>query len=187
MAEIKWSLEEKKHFLDFFLKYENLGEQLRQVSEKINKRLIESLTPLNPASFKEIPENEGVYLFCYDGDIQKVSTLWEIHKKGCKDVSPFNKTKFNKCRKLENGTYPMYIGKSENLQKRINEHWDEPCNSETKAMRLKCFLEANDLNPFNVLYSYANLDDVGMKKRTYYVCSAIERLLKESMNPFIGR
>ena len=187
MAKIQWTSAEKKHFLGFFIKYENLDEELCQVSEKIKERLINSLTPLNPSSFNRIPANEGVYLFCYDGEVQNVLSLWKKHEKKCKNVSPFNGIKFAKCDKLENGTYPMYIGKSANLKKRMSEHWNKPCNSRTKAMRLKLFLEDNHLNPSHVLYSYANLDEVGMKKNTYYVCSAIERLLKESMNPFIGR
>ena len=187
MATEQWPSEVKIQFLEFFSKYEKLNEKLDQVSVKIKEMLINSLAPLDSSSFESIPVGEGVYLFCYECDMDKIYSLWEKHKKGCKDVSPFNKTKFEKCEKLENGTYPMYIGKSENLQKRIKEHWNEPCESETKAMRLKLFLEDNGLEHMQVRYSYVNLDDVGMQKSTYYVCSAIERLLKENLNPFIGR
>lgn len=187
MAKLSWTSAEKRHFSGFFSKYEDLDEELCRIGEEIKERLINNLTPLNPGSFNRIPAGEGVYLFCYAGDINEVFSLWKEHVEKCKNVSPFNKRKYNKCKKKAAGPYPMYIGKSENLHKRINEHWNEPCVSETKAMRLKPFLEANNLNLSKVLYSYANLDDVGMKKSVYYVCSAIEHLRKNALNPFIGR
>lgn len=186
MAKIQWTSAEKRLFSGFFSDYEALDAGLSRIGEELEERLVNSLTPLNPISFNRIPVGEGVYLFCYAGDINEVLSLWMKHTEKCKDISPFNKKKYKKCKKKDS-PYPMYIGKSEDLRKRIKEHWNEPCDSETKAMRLKLFLEDNHLNPSHVLYSYANLDEVGMKKNTYYVCSAIERLLKESMNPFIGR
>ena len=165
-----------------------LNKELCRVVDDIESYLIQNLKPINPAKFDEIPNNCGLYLFCYNEKIFEIEALWEAHLKNCANASPFNKSKLKKCDPIDDvGCFPMYIGKSEELNKRINEHWNLPCDSTTKSMRLEIFLQKNAFDASRISLSYIDLSEFGMTAETYYVSSALERLLKDKMNPFIGR
>ncbi|WP_405338005.1 hypothetical protein [Fibrobacter sp.] len=178
----------KDNISGLLTKHLALNEEVCHVADDIESYLKKNLKPINPAKFEEIPNNCGLYLFCYNEKIFEIEALWEAHLKNCANASPFNKSKSKKCKSIDGvGGFPMYIGKSEELKKRIKEHWNLPCDSTTKSMRLEIFLQKNSFDTSRISLSYIDLSEFGMTAKTYYVTSALERLLKDKMNPFIGR
>lgn len=178
----------EKIISDLLSEYTNLDKKVNDAAKHIESYLIDNLKPLDPDSFKSIPNECGLYFFCYEGNFSNIDVLWKKHLKKCRNASPFNNKKFKKCKKIENtASFPMYIGKSGDLAERINEHWNLSNKATTKAMRLEMFLKNNSLEKNVIKFSYIDLSKFGMDSNIYFLCAAFERLLKDSLSPFIGR
>ena len=120
-------------------------------------------------------------------DMNQITLFLSEHLNNCPFASPFNKTKFKNCVPIIDDLYPMYVGKSENLNERVNQHWNLNNDSSTRAMRLEKFIQHNSFKAEQIRFSYIDMCKFGMDESTYYLCSAIERNLKNNLFPFIGR
>ncbi|WP_374401529.1 hypothetical protein [Flavobacterium sp.] len=75
---------------------------------------------------------------------------------------------------------PFYIGKSENIKKRVLEHFKKPANSTTSALKLE---ERIHLYGLNLRLSFVEV------KTEYYdlVMHKIEQELRKKYNPIVGK
>lgn len=74
----------------------------------------------------------------------------------------------------------IYIGKSENIKKRVLEHFKKPANSTTSALKLE---ERIHLYGLNLRLSFVEV------KTEYYdlVMHKIEQELRKKYNPIVGK
>lgn len=176
-----------KKISEVLKKYESLNNDLYSISLIVHDFLVNSLITLTSKNLNDVPNVKGLYLFCFNGGINEMENKWSEHLNNCPFASPFNKTKFKNCVPIIDDLYPMYVGKSENLNERVNQHWNLNNDSSTRAMRLEKFIQHNSFKAEQIRFSYIDMCKFGMDESTYYLCSAIERNLKNNLFPFIGR
>lgn len=173
--------------INYFKSIDSLENALNNVVEILQKRLIANLQTFKSEKIGLIPEGPGCYLFCAVGEKESVKEAWFKYSDQKENLPPFISSRFTKCSDLRppQKIFPFYIGKSANLSRRIQEHFDEDDLSSTKALRLKNFLIQN--SNIEIMMSYINMSLFGMTEKNYFVCSALESRLRNNLNPMIGR
>lgn len=86
--------------------------------------------------------------------------------------------------------YPFYIGKSEKLYSRINEHCFHQANKTTYGLKLGCRTELLKQAQFRFsFYEVANRspENVKLKSALQFIITNLEKELRDELKPWIGK
>lgn len=166
----------------------SLKKTLDEIIPAVKDHLLSNLNQVDDDFVNKFSDGIcGIYFFCCICKKECMQELWEKHLGTRTCVSPFNKTHCTKCKCIDSldNVYPMYVGKSENIKDRLEEHW---CGTNekttTKAMWLKQFLEHN--SDISVKMSFVDFKPFGVDKLNYFICEEIEKELRNILHPIIG-
>ncbi len=166
----------------------SLKNALDEIITAVKEHLLSNLNQVDDVFVNKFSDEAcGIYFFCCECKKEYMQDLWKKHTKERTCVSPFNKTHYAKCECIDSldNMYPMYIGVSENIKKRLKEHWYGTSEGTSrKAMWLKQFLEHN--SDISVKVSFVDFKPFGVDAQNYFICEEIERELRNIFHPFIG-
>lgn len=166
----------------------SLKNAFDEIIPAVKEYLLSNLNQVDDSFVNEFSDEAcGIYFFCCECRKECMPELWGIHLGERTCVSPFNKSHYAKCECIDSldNMYPMYIGVSENIKKRLKEHWGGTKEKTTrKAMWLKQFLECN--SNISIKVSFVDFKPFGVDERNYFICEEIERELRNVLHPFIG-
>lgn len=86
-----------------------------------------------------------------------------------------------------NNLYPFYLGKAENIQKRINEHFFHNIDNPTYSLKLKHKTDLLKSALFYYSYFEINMTDVQIKPSIQFIITNLESELRKEINPWIGK
>lgn len=132
---------------------------------------------------KEISKHTGIYLFKSESE-HMTQKNWDSYKNHMKEKRPENKVpKWNKDHKEDF----FYIGKSNDLKKRIKEHTDTASPS-TYALKLKEFKQCFSDFEYKIHIFYPkDLDRKNSSISNYRAINElVESVLHDSLKPMIG-
>lgn len=175
----------------------DLSESLKSndVGTKISTLLKDSaktIDVLSTAGTKEISEEAGLYYF----EAQfPFTTLKELHEFGNEwgrhlgqnlpsGVSRYYKSRANKQKELlaKKKYIPFYLGKSENIKKRIITHITGSNESTTYSLKTKS--RPNLIQNINFRLGTLSLD---INTSGYFCIELLEKNVRELLNPIIGK
>lgn len=165
----------------------SLKNALDEIIPAIKEHLLSNLNQVDDDFVDSFGDDVcGVYFFCCNCEKEYMPNLWNKHIDDRTCVSPFNKKHYAQCKCIDSlNMYPMYIGKSEEIKKRLNEHWYGTTDgTKRKAMWLKQFLECN--SNISVKVSFVDFTPFGVDKQNYFICEEIEKELRNILHPIIG-
>lgn len=185
MMEIQ---EYKEKIENVFKSASSLKNSIDAIVPAIKEHLLSNLRLIDEKFVADFSKGiRGIYFFCCICEKEHMPDLWKKHKSDRTCVSPFNNSHYKQCVPIinPNTSYPMYIGKSEEIKDRLKEHW-YGTNEETttKSMWLKEFLECN--TDISVKMSYVDFSTFGADEYNYFICEEIEKKLRNILHPFIG-
>ncbi len=146
--------------------------------------------PISNFRYESLKNKYGIYIFYIKPS--KVYTYESL----CEDWIQFNYDKYPKVIKRrfnhyipidKERWYPFYIGKSENLGKRLNEHINHNDKISTYSLKLN---GRKKFNPNNIKYSYWNLPDEVKscpKEIKQFLLTQLEHQLRQELKPWVGR
>ncbi|NHN24951.1 hypothetical protein FIA58_004600 [Flavobacterium jejuense] len=145
----------------------------------------ENKTPINNLV---LPDAFGVYIFFLKRELnfntfQELETIWK--EEGIDKFPKAIKKNFNEC-KSENSFYPFYIGKSEHLSTRVDEHLNHHKTHSTYGMKL------NTRNNFKIEDFYIghwcleNVPNISQEVKQFII-TTIEQKVREKLKPLIGK
>jgi len=82
----------------------------------------------------------------------------------------------------EGDMFPFYLGKSQNIEKRVNQHLYLKAESSTYALKLKSRPELLK----NIVFEITWLP-LETTSETYFLVSRVESLLRDLINPIVGK
>lgn len=134
--------------------------------------------------FRELQNVKGIYLFeimvdSREFNFNKFSKNWELDKVTKSPLFYMERAKHHAL--IENPQWiPFYIGKSEKIGYRLNEHIVGPKNITTSALKLKDrkSVEKLDFRVSIIKLDFINYDIIAPK---------VESWLREELNPIIGK
>lgn len=156
---------------------------LSEISEKIKgNRVLVSENIIAPQKF-------GIYVFFIKPenvyqDSESLMDVWNIES--FRKYPKVVKKRFNQCEALD-GWFPFYIGKSEKLGTRINEHLNHHSQHATYGLKLKertAFLKNNQIE-----LGYWTLPEMEKVPREIkqFIITNLEFRLRGKMKPWIGK
>jgi hypothetical protein len=180
---------------------QEISKYVRQIQDELNSITFnseESITFVNQSDFdgKEIfnaTNQKGLYLFELNLDsvklknannsdkIENFANNWSTEK-----LSTFYASKIVDIRMKKQLScppdqwLPVYIGKSEDLDKRIKEHINKPPASKTYAMKLNHRTSMHGLE-FRVTKIVLNIDNYD------FIVPYLERVLRDKYLPIVGK
>lgn len=178
----------KKGIAKYFKKVDesNYKEKLEDLGYEPAHYTFESGKDIDE-TFEELNKKVGIYVFTENTQILS-EDKWNTFKENCpkkegKDKKMY-KRKFPAWNKNINnaGSKIFYLGKSENLKKRLLEHTGDPSAS-TYALKLSLFDEIFDYS-IDVFYSDDKSDDSSLDFEL--VNSIVESTLHNKLTPKIG-
>ncbi len=135
------------------------------------------------------PKTWGIYIFYIKPkkDIATYEDLWELWEGDDKKLkSPKAiKKRFEALNKNE--SHCFYVGKSQNLATRINQHIDQKTKGSTYGLKLS--EHNNFINNNTIQFSYITLDDnpeENFRAKNFLLIS-LETKLREELNPLVGK
>ena len=148
-------------------------------SVKENRTLINNL---------DLPDTFGIYVFFLKREInfntfQELETIWK--EEGISNIPKAIKSRFDKC-KLENGFYPFYIGKSEHLSTRVDEHLNHHKTHSTYGMKLKTRTNFKIEDFYVGHWCLENMPTISQAVKQFII-TTIEQKVREKLNPLIGK
>lgn len=137
------------------------------------------------------PNNWGIYVFwvsfdCEFKDYSSLFQLWRTSPEGKKIIAPaMIKKRFVPI--LRGKEYCLYIGKSEDLSKRISQHIHLSAEKNTYGLKLSQMIHLHPI--WTVSYSYYQLVDSPELNLDAYraILVILERRLREKLKPLIGK
>lgn len=144
-------------------------------------------------NLNEVPNSFGIYLievfpkenFSGSDFLKNWKSYQGIDKIKCPNISSSFNTKENVKNKWNN----FYIGKSENLKKRVNEHCFHELNCTTYSLKLKTRSELIETCNFSLAYyELKNIDPfLNNKEIVQFVITNLERELRKEIKPWVGK
>lgn len=138
--------------------------------------------------------NNGIYVFWAnfkDSDIEwsraleVFSEIWNEQRKQ-NGITHYPKVIKNRAihsfQKNKNNWIPIYLGKAKKVKTRVIEHIKNGAESTTFALKLE---ESKDL--FSTIKFSVSTLDFGLLDDSYYLCEIVESVLRNELNPIIGR
>jgi hypothetical protein len=96
------------------------------------------------------------------------------------------KKNFNKCNALQPSQLPLYLGKTEKLQTRLDNHINGKRDSKTYSLKLK--LRNNiDLKHIQMAYYEIGFDNEISPEIKQLYLKTLEQKLREELNPLVGK
>lgn len=145
---------------------------------------------IDGTKYKTLHKKFGIYVFyirplksyCFE----ELDEDWNID--GYSNYPQIIKSKFSSYEKIRTDQwYPFYIGKAEDLGKRINEHINHKDAIRTYGLKLK---DRMFFTPQNIQYSYWKLPEEladSAKDIKQFLLRHLENELRGRMKPWIGR
>ena len=155
---------------------------------EVEKYLLENKEPIDTFE-KNWEKAPGVYaIFVEPNHKKKLSSfpkLWDDFnmEKYSKTVS----SRFQKSIHEQKEIYTFYLGKSEKVVTRLNEHFNHTATSTTYGLKLA---ERDDIKKdYEFYYAYYELekDDSRAKAINQFIITRLESKLRERMNPWVGK
>jgi len=113
-----------------------------------------------------------------------LKSIWD-HEIGHENFSKVVQKNFDVC-KFDKGFYPFYVGKSEELATRLNQHITHHKTHSTYGLKLanrKHF----KLEDFEVGYWQLESDAKFSKVVSQFIITTLEQKVREKLNPLIGK
>jgi len=159
--------------------------------EEILKSVLNSFmtTRISCNSEKLIPNQFGIYAFFIKPnenyrDIESLEVAWNIES--FRKFPKVVKKRFG-VSEPKDGWFPFYIGKSEKMSSRINEHLNHHCQHATYGLKLKervTFLKNNQIEVG--YWTLPEMPDVPREIKQFIITN-LESQLREEMKPWIGK
>lgn len=143
--------------------------------------------PILDCIINDIPAAFGIYCFYIKfskpmgkSDFQE---LWDKD-----EIENQPKVSLMRLREFEKDTWtPLYVGKSENLNKRVHQHLNLDKTS-TYALKLKRRASLNKIASYKVVYySFEVSDNVLDKSLIQFVITNLESKIRNKIEPIIGK
>lgn len=137
----------------------------------------------------DIPNQFGIYAFFIKpnenySDIESLEVAWNI--KSFRKFPNVVKKRFS-ISESKDGWFPFYIGKSEKLGSRINEHLKHHSQHSTYGLKLKYRASFLKNNQIEVGYwCLPEMSDVSNEIKQFIITN-LESQLREEMKPWIGK
>jgi len=198
MNEIKDHL---SGIVDIFKKDDFLNSCIDKLKEQTLEIVFNEDESLEVVGKKQSANAHGIYMFWADfSSLKKDSAKsshdlfnefsvdwddWEQSKKYDK-FPKANKTRRGKLltnnAQVDITAIPFYLGRSEKLKERIEEHYNFSGSESTYALKLNHRYKLLKGIKFKVAWLPLNVD-----KDTYFIVDKIESLLRDKLNPIIGK
>lgn len=145
----------------------------------------ENRTPINNL---DLPDTFGIYVFFLKKELsfnsfQELETIW--NEEGINKIPKAIKSSFEKC-ELENGFFPFYVGKSEHLSKRVDEHLNHHKTHSTYGMKLKTRNNFKIEDFYIGYWCIENEMNVSPEVKQFII-TTIEQKVRKVLNPLIGK
>lgn len=177
--------------LDFFLR--DLNKNWESIKTDLIIQAEQSLfnqTPIifSPRSTISIRKTPGIYLFFIKPKCalpyERFISLWN----GKTQKGNSSKIIKSKIKILEKDkSYPLYIGKSEELLSRVNEHCFQPIEKTTYSLKLCHRHEIIEVADFSFGYYELNMQESFKNHLYQFVLVNLERELRLIHKPLIGK
>lgn len=158
---------------------------IRNAETALNNQTKIIFSPPSTISVRKVP---GIYLFFIhpkrDIPYEEFIQLW----KGNTHKGHSSKIKKSKIKVLEkNKSYPLYIGKSEELLSRVSEHCFQPIDKTTYSLKLSHRQEIIEVADFSFGSYELNMKASFNNYLFQYVLVNLERELRSRHLPLIGK
>lgn len=147
-------------------------------------------TPIsfNPPSTISIRKVPGIYLFFIEPTIDLTHAEFIERWRGKEKKGNSSKIKKTKLKILEKGkTYPLYIGKSEELLSRVSEHCFQPIDKTTYSLKMSHRAEIIEVAKFSFGVYELNMEGTFKNHLFQFVLVNLERELRNIYHPLIGK
>jgi len=183
-------------FVSFLKSFEKLWAETKSLIDKnhtfqdIKNHLQTNQLPISNRKYKSLMNKYGIYIFYIKPT--KVYTYESL----CEDWIQLSydkypkviKKRFNQYPSIDKETwYPFYIGKCENLGKRMHEHINHRDKTSTYSLKLN---GRKNFNSNNLTYSYWLLPDEAMScpdEIKQFLLTQLEQQLRQELKPWIGK
>lgn len=96
------------------------------------------------------------------------------------------KKNFGKCNAIQLGLLPLYLGKTEKLQTRLDNHINGKRDSKTYSLKLKQRKNI-DLKHIHLAYYEVRFDNEISPEIKQLYLRTLEQKLREQLNPLVGK
>ncbi len=148
-----------------------------------------SQTKVSIYSFSNFPNDFGIYIFFVKPehvfkDCESLMDVWNIDS--FRKYPKVIKKRFREC-EAKDGWFPFYIGKSENLGKRVNEHLSHHSQHATYGLKLKDRTEFLRNNKIEVgFWKLPEMESVPREIKQFIITN-LEFILRDKMKPLVGK
>ncbi|WP_338733458.1 hypothetical protein [Mangrovimonas cancribranchiae] len=182
--------------IDFYNNFETLWEKTEEELDKALPKIIHELEqnakPIANTSFENVKSLWGVYVFFIipnkKFNEKKLIKDWENSNEGHIKFPKVCKSRFEKSIHSKTTHYTFYIGKSEQVGKRIKEHITHNKHASTYGLKLK---DRHFTNTHKITYAYWQLPNTlqenNNKPIKQFIITQLERKLRNRLNPWIGK
>jgi hypothetical protein len=183
-----------KEFLNFAKTFHQLWSDTLELIDKngtldaIIEYLEANQQPISSTNYKLINKTWGIYVFYIEPDCEFTYDMlcksW--NQDGYDKYPKTSKTRFLKSINENKLHYTFYLGKTENIAKRIEEHITHKDKHPTYSLKLNGRLSFNQ----NILCSYWELPfefEKFPKEVKQFLITQLESKLRNKLNPWIGK
>lgn len=143
-----------------------------------------------PEDLQCIENTYGLYLFTIDtslfSNLNELEELWLGGENPPLYTPKVIKKNFNKCNALQPSQLPLYLGKTEKLQTRLDIHINGKRDSKTYSLKLKQRINI-DLKHIQLAYYEVGFDNEICPEIKQLYLTTLEQKLREQLNPLVGK
>lgn len=143
-----------------------------------------------PEDLQSIENSYGIYLFTIDtslfSNLNELEELWLGGETPPLYTPKVIKKNFGKCNAIQPGLLPLYLGKTEKLQTRLDNHINGKRDSKTYSLKLK---QRNniDLKQIQMAYYEVGFDNEICPEIKQLYLTTLEQKLRKKLFPLIGK
>lgn len=143
-----------------------------------------------PEDLQSIENSYGIYLFTIDmslfSNFNELEELWLGGENPPLYTPKVIKKNYNKCNAIQPGLIPLYLGKTEKLQTRLDNHINGKWDSKTYSLKLK--QRSNiDIKHIQLAYYKVGFDNEICPEIKQLYLTTLEQKLRKKLFPLVGK
>lgn len=143
-----------------------------------------------PEDLQSIENSYGIYLFTIDmslfSNFNELEELWLGGENPPLYTPKVIKKNYNKCNAIQPGLIPLYLGKTEKLQTRLDNHINGKRDSKTYSLKLKQRKNI-DLKQIQLAYYKVGFDNEICPEIKQLYLTTLEQKLRKKLFPLVGK
>jgi len=177
---------------EFYNIWHNTERQLDQELGSIASTLKTDCFPITNKTYEKYKKKWGVYIFTISPknslSLEELSELWDETGNGYVKYPQVCKTRFYNSTINAQKSYVLYVGKSEDIGKRIKEHIIQEKSKTTYGLKLigRKILEESSI-AYNSWLLPESIQVHESKPIKQFLITQLESKLRNNLNPWIGK